>query len=86
MRLERPLERDKIGVSSAKIALALQRRIRVASKNTKGQPVAVIIGATSKWQADGRNPNLAHGKSLDDSSLPVGARQLVDHLRRVGTN
>ncbi|HEV3023128.1 MAG TPA: SDR family NAD(P)-dependent oxidoreductase, partial [Pirellulales bacterium] len=46
----------------------------MASKNTKSQPVAVIIGATSKWQADGRNTKLAHGKALDDSSLPVGAR------------
>src|SRR5262245_21479014 len=45
-----------------------------ASKNAKGQPVAVVIGATSKWQADGRNTKLAHGKVLDDSSLPVGAR------------
>jgi NAD(P)-dependent dehydrogenase (short-subunit alcohol dehydrogenase family) len=38
------------------------------------QPVAVVIGATSKWQADGRNTKLAHGRSLDDSELPVGAR------------
>ena len=36
--------------------------------------VAVVIGATSKWQADGRNTKLAHGKSLDDSHLPVGIR------------
>ena len=43
-------------------------------RNAKGQPVAVIIGATSKWQADGRNTRLAHGKVLDDSSVPVGAR------------
>ena len=34
----------------------------------------MVIGATSKWQADGRNTKLAHGKALDDSSLPVGAR------------
>jgi NAD(P)-dependent dehydrogenase (short-subunit alcohol dehydrogenase family) len=45
-----------------------------ASKNAKGQPVAVVIGATSKWQADGRNTKLAHGKAIDGSSLPVGAR------------
>lgn len=44
------------------------------SKNIKGQPVAVVIGATSKWQADGRNTKLAHGKAIDDSSLPVGVR------------
>ena len=28
--------------------------------------VAVVVGATSKWQADGRNTKLAHGKVLDD--------------------
>ena len=45
-----------------------------ARRNTQGKPVAVIIGATSKWQADGRNTKLAHGKVLDANSLPVGAR------------
>ena len=39
-----------------------------------GQPIAVVVGATSKWQADGRNTQLAHGKTLDDSELPVSAR------------
>ena len=38
------------------------------------KPVAVVVGATSKWQADGRNTRLAHGKPLDDSHLPVGIR------------
>ncbi len=38
------------------------------------KPVAVIIGATSKWQADGRNTKLAHGAAIDDSDLPVGIR------------
>jgi len=42
--------------------------------NAKGKPVAVVIGATSKWQSDGRNTRLAHGKALDDSHLPVGVR------------
>ena len=42
--------------------------------NTKNKPVAVVIGATSKWQSDGRNTKLAHGKTLDDSELPVGVR------------
>ena len=42
--------------------------------NSTGQPVAVVIGATSKWQADGRNTRLAHGKELDDSELPMGIR------------
>lgn len=39
-----------------------------------GKEVAVIVGATSKWQADGRNTKLAHGKAIDDSALPVGVR------------
>jgi NAD(P)-dependent dehydrogenase (short-subunit alcohol dehydrogenase family) len=42
--------------------------------NTKGKPVAVVIGATSKWQPDGRNTRLAHGKNLDGENVPVGAR------------
>jgi len=42
--------------------------------NTKGRQVAVVIGATSKWQSDGRNTLLAHGKPVDDSHLPVGVR------------
>jgi NAD(P)-dependent dehydrogenase (short-subunit alcohol dehydrogenase family) len=42
--------------------------------NTRGKPVAVVVGATSKWQSDGRNTRLAHGKELDDSKLPVGVR------------
>src|ERR1700724_1496692 len=42
--------------------------------NTKGQQVAVVIGATSKWQAEGRNTLLAHGHPVDDSELPVGVR------------
>src|SRR5215469_12173082 len=46
----------------------------MAGKNSKGKPVAVVIGATSKWQSDGRNTKLAHGKALDDSHLPVGIR------------
>jgi NAD(P)-dependent dehydrogenase (short-subunit alcohol dehydrogenase family) len=36
--------------------------------------VAVVVGATSKWQADGRNTKLAHGKAVEDSHLPVGIR------------
>jgi NAD(P)-dependent dehydrogenase (short-subunit alcohol dehydrogenase family) len=43
-------------------------------RNGKGRPVAVVVGATSKWQADGRNTRLAHGKAVDDSDLPVGIR------------
>jgi NAD(P)-dependent dehydrogenase (short-subunit alcohol dehydrogenase family) len=43
-------------------------------RNTNGKPVALVIGATSKWQSDGRNTRLAHGRELDDSHIPVGAR------------
>jgi NAD(P)-dependent dehydrogenase (short-subunit alcohol dehydrogenase family) len=42
--------------------------------NSNDTPVAVVIGATSKWQSDGRNTLLVHGKALDKSDLPVGAR------------
>lgn len=45
-----------------------------ATQNAKGKPVAVIIGATSKWQSDGRNTKLAHGKTLDGDIVPIGAR------------
>jgi NAD(P)-dependent dehydrogenase (short-subunit alcohol dehydrogenase family) len=41
---------------------------------SSNRPVAVVVGATSKWQADGRNTRLAHGKAVDDSDLPVGVR------------
>ena len=43
-------------------------------QNPQSRPVCVVVGATSKWQADGRNTKLAHGKSVDDSVLPVGVR------------
>jgi NAD(P)-dependent dehydrogenase (short-subunit alcohol dehydrogenase family) len=42
--------------------------------NTKGKEVAVVVGATSKWQSDGRMTALALGKTVDDSELPVGIR------------
>ena len=42
--------------------------------NTARKQVAVVIGATSKWQSDGRNTRLIHGTNLDDSELPVGVR------------
>jgi NAD(P)-dependent dehydrogenase (short-subunit alcohol dehydrogenase family) len=42
--------------------------------NREGKPVAVVVGATSKWQSDGRNTVLAHGTTLDDRDLPVGVR------------
>lgn len=42
--------------------------------NDTRKQVAVVVGATSKWQSDGRNTKLAHGKELNDSELPVGVR------------
>ena len=42
--------------------------------NAKGKDVAVVIGATSKWQSDGRMTALAHGHAVDDSNVPVGVR------------
>ncbi|MGD9750537.1 MAG: SDR family oxidoreductase [Acidimicrobiia bacterium] len=41
---------------------------------TSTKPVAVVVGATSKWQADGRNTHLIHGGPVDDADLPVGIR------------
>jgi len=41
---------------------------------TTSKPIAVVVGATSKWQAEGRNTLLAHGAAVDDTELPVGAR------------
>jgi NAD(P)-dependent dehydrogenase (short-subunit alcohol dehydrogenase family) len=43
-------------------------------KNSKKKPVCVVIGATSKWQSDGRNTLLAHGRPVDDSNVEVGIR------------
>lgn len=45
-----------------------------STSRARGKKVAVVVGATSKWQADGRNTKLAHGKPVDDSDLPVGIR------------
>src|SRR5580658_52636 len=47
---------------------------KTGKTNSKGKHVAVVVGATSKWQSDGRNTLLAHGKTLDDGGRPVGAR------------
>jgi NAD(P)-dependent dehydrogenase (short-subunit alcohol dehydrogenase family) len=43
-------------------------------KNTKGKQVAVVVGATSKWQSDGRMTNLLHGGNVDENIVPVGVR------------
>jgi NAD(P)-dependent dehydrogenase (short-subunit alcohol dehydrogenase family) len=42
--------------------------------NPDGMPVVVIVGATSKWQADGQNTVFIHGGRVDDDVLPLGAR------------
>ena len=42
--------------------------------NDQKLPVAVVIGATSKWQADGRNTRLAHGGEVEDAHLPEAVR------------
>jgi len=42
--------------------------------NTHNKPVAVVVGATSKWQSDGRNTKLALGHAVDDHDLPVSVR------------
>ncbi len=42
--------------------------------NSQSKQIAVVIGATSKWQSNGRNTLLVHGKPLEDSDLPVGVR------------
>jgi len=42
--------------------------------NATRKEVAVVVGATSKWQADGRNTKFVHGKGLNDEDFPVGIR------------
>ena len=37
-------------------------------------PVTVVIGATSKWQAMGKNTLLAHGNVVDGATVSEGAR------------
>ena len=36
--------------------------------------IAMVVGATTKWQSDGRMTKLAHGGTVDDSELPLGIR------------
>jgi len=42
--------------------------------NEQQRKVAVVVGASSKWQSDGRNTKLIHGGAIDDSDVPVGVR------------
>ena len=46
-------------------------------QNSRGKEVCVVIGATSKWQSDGRNTILAHGHAVDDSDVEVGVRGAI---------
>jgi NAD(P)-dependent dehydrogenase (short-subunit alcohol dehydrogenase family) len=43
-------------------------------QNTRGKKVAVVIGATSKWQSDGRMTNMLHGHDVDPTIVPVGVQ------------
>ena len=49
--------------------------------NAARLPVAVVIGATSKWQADGRNTRLAHGRALDDRDVVTDPDILRSYTR-----
>jgi NAD(P)-dependent dehydrogenase (short-subunit alcohol dehydrogenase family) len=40
----------------------------------QGPPITVIVGATSKWRADGNNTILVNGHTLPEGDLPAGAR------------
>jgi len=47
----------------------------MTASNPTGRPVAVIVGATSKWRADGANTRLVRGgATVDDTDVPVSAR------------
>src|SRR5262245_29404172 len=66
--------RSAPGGAGSAPAEARRETLQMSQTNSAGRPVCVVIGATSKWQSDGRNTHLAHGKALDDSHLPVTAR------------
>jgi NAD(P)-dependent dehydrogenase (short-subunit alcohol dehydrogenase family) len=42
--------------------------------NPDALPVTVVVGATSKWQADGKNTLLVHGEALGDTVVPPESR------------
>jgi NAD(P)-dependent dehydrogenase (short-subunit alcohol dehydrogenase family) len=44
------------------------------TENPSAIPVAVVVGATSKWQADGKNTLLVHGAALGADVVPEGSR------------
>ena len=45
-----------------------------AFKKPSRKPIALVIGATTKWQADGPNTRLLHGDAVSDSEVPLSAR------------
>lgn len=45
-----------------------------AKENPDALPVAVVVGATSKWQANGRNTRLVHGQDIDNTIVPETSR------------
>lgn len=46
----------------------------MTADNPANLPVTVIVGATSKWQADGPNTVFAHGGALAGTDLPTVAQ------------
>jgi NAD(P)-dependent dehydrogenase (short-subunit alcohol dehydrogenase family) len=42
--------------------------------NSTKKKVAVVIGATSKWQSDGRMTTMLHGRNVDETIVSVGVR------------
>ena len=72
--------RDRSVVKGASFPYAYENREQPTPTSEESlmssarKQVAVVVGATSKWQSDGRNTKLAHGKVLDDSDIPVGMR------------
>jgi len=47
---------------------------KARTQNPNGKPVAVVIGATSKWRSDGPDTKRVHGAPVSDSDIPVGIR------------
>jgi NAD(P)-dependent dehydrogenase (short-subunit alcohol dehydrogenase family) len=44
------------------------------TENPRRLDVTAIVGATSKWQADGPNTVLANGRPVSDEAVPMGVR------------
>ncbi|NKQ55544.1 SDR family oxidoreductase [Amycolatopsis sp. K13G38] len=44
------------------------------NSNPDRLPVAVIVGATSKWQSNGRNTRFIHGHDIDEAGIPAMTR------------